>query len=220
MAADPGPASQARPSRHSGPRHWLDAAGAGGVHRRKHRRRAQPLRGARRAPIASRTASASRVGSAPAVVVRRMRRAHADARVPRRRATPMPALQVEGRHQHHSSTRDGSVGPCRPIRGHRHHARTHEHLPVRAAISIRTSAATKKAPTITVGDRIPPTLCATATRAYRRFGAGRSSTGREAATAQIIQRWAGSAAADDHRSERGHGAFPGLACLRWQTSDC
>ena len=75
----------------------MDACRAGRVHRRQHRGRAQSVRGAHRPALTRRTASAARAAPGPAAVVRSVRPGHPDARLRRRRAAPLPALQA-GRH--------------------------------------------------------------------------------------------------------------------------
>jgi hypothetical protein len=57
---------------------------------------------------------AGTVASGPAAVVRRMRRAHVDARLRRRRATPVLTLQAETRHEHGSSSRGSPFGQSTP----------------------------------------------------------------------------------------------------------
>ena len=83
----------------------LDSADAGGLHRGEDRRRAEPVRGAGRAAFTRRTAAAARAATFPAAVVRRMRPGHADARLRRRRTSPVPALQADGRNGRSSSCR-------------------------------------------------------------------------------------------------------------------
>jgi hypothetical protein len=60
-----------------------------------------------------RAAPRGTVASGPAAVLRRMRRAHADARLRWRHAMPVPALQAETRHEHRSSSRGSPSGQSR-----------------------------------------------------------------------------------------------------------
>jgi hypothetical protein len=88
----PHPAAQARPSRHRGPGARLGAACARGVRRSEYQRRAKPLRSPDRPALARRTATAAATGAS--ALVRPVRPDHPDARLPQRRAAPVPTLQT------------------------------------------------------------------------------------------------------------------------------
>jgi Helix-turn-helix domain len=106
-------ASQAHPSRRGRARQRMDARRAGRVHRRQHPGRAQSVRGAHRPALTRRTAPATPAAPGPAAVVRRVRPGHPDARLRRRRAAPVPALQAR-RHSQPGQSRH-AAGP-RPYR--------------------------------------------------------------------------------------------------------
>jgi len=92
MADDRQPAPPALPRPSSGPDPTCPGRGCG----RQCRRRPQPVRGARSTTLAGRTARSPGAGRPP-TMVRPVRRAHPDARLPRRRARPVPALQAPPR---------------------------------------------------------------------------------------------------------------------------
>ena len=113
MADDRQPAPSALPRRRRRPSSGPDPTCPGRDCGRECRRRPQPVCGARGTTVAGRTAR-SPGADRPPTMVRPVRRAHSDARLRRRRARPLPALQAPPRRGGGTSANPRTRRPSRP----------------------------------------------------------------------------------------------------------